>query len=313
MPVLQTLATLGEEARLLPSTRDSSPNGDAPTGPTPWGGTPDPQGTDPWPFPFDRPAPPGPDDNRAEAYNTANGSTLTDVATFLLLSLAGEPVDQANETDAWASCRSCRTVAVAFEVILIIGYVDEVAPTNTATALNYDCVDCSTSAFAYQLVLTLAEMPDGTALAQLAQILQGVGDLDLASLSDEDIYLALEEARREILDLLGGSVVTGVAGSLLTSHSGSSSTDVPSDTADPTDAGTTTTAPSDTTTTSAPTNTTTTSEPTTTTTTSDPTTATTSEPTTTTTSDPTTTTTTTTTEPTTTTTTTTTDNTSTSP
>ena len=266
MPVPQTLATLGEEARLLRPPRDSSSNADFPTGRTPGGGTRDPQGTDRWPFPFDRPAPPGPDDNRAEAYNTANGSTLTDVATFLLLSLAGEPVDQANESDAWASCRSCRTVALAFEVILIVGYTDDLAPINTATALNYNCVDCSTSAFAYQLLLTLAERPDGPVLAQLAQILQGVGDLDLASLSDEDIHVALDEATREIVDLLGGSLLTGVDGSLLTSQSGSSSTDVPSDTADPADARTTTTVPSDTTTTSAPTTaTTTTSEPTTTT------------------------------------------------
>ena len=45
-----------------------------------------------------------------------------------------------NEAYALASCRDCRTVAVAFQVVLVVGSVDVVVPQNLAAAVNYACV-----------------------------------------------------------------------------------------------------------------------------------------------------------------------------
>jgi putative peptide zinc metalloprotease protein len=107
-----------------------------------------------WVFPFNRPAAPGPGDNQALAVNTTNGSTLYDVA-FALVWADGTSVTNANEAYAFASCRQCTTVAVAFQVVLITGSAHIVIPQNVAGAVNYSCVQCLTYALAQQLVLSV--------------------------------------------------------------------------------------------------------------------------------------------------------------
>jgi putative peptide zinc metalloprotease protein len=46
-------------------------------------------------------------------------------------------------------------VAVAFQVVLLVGSVDVVVPENLSAAVNYGCVQCVTYALATQLVLTV--------------------------------------------------------------------------------------------------------------------------------------------------------------
>ena len=60
-----------------------------------------------------------------------------------------------NEAYAFASCTDCRTVAVAFQVVLVAGQVDVVVPQNLSGALNYACVRCVTQALATQLVVSV--------------------------------------------------------------------------------------------------------------------------------------------------------------
>jgi putative peptide zinc metalloprotease protein len=107
-----------------------------------------------WVFPFDRPLPPGEGDNQALAVNTEDGSVLYDV-TFALVWADGDTALNVNEAYALASCRDCRTVAVAFQVVLLVGSVDVVVPQNLAAAVNYACVECVTYALAAQLVVSL--------------------------------------------------------------------------------------------------------------------------------------------------------------
>jgi putative peptide zinc metalloprotease protein len=107
-----------------------------------------------WVFPFNRPLPPGEGDNQALAVNTEDGSVLYDV-TFALVWADGDTALNRNEAYALASCRDCRTVAVAFQVVLLVGSVDVVVPQNLAAAVNYACVECVTSALATQLVVSL--------------------------------------------------------------------------------------------------------------------------------------------------------------
>jgi len=122
-----------------------------------------------WVFPFDRPDGPAEGDNQAMAVNTEDGSSLYDVA-FALVWADGDDAQQRNEAYALASCRVCRTVAVGFQVVLIVGQADVVVPENIAAAVNYECVLCVTYALAKQLVLTLPNALSPDAMADLNQV-----------------------------------------------------------------------------------------------------------------------------------------------
>ena len=80
-----------------------------------------------WVFPFNRPGAPGAGDNQALAVNTTDGSSVYDVA-FAMVWADGSSVTNRNEAYAFASCASCRTVAVAFQVVLIVGQADVASP-----------------------------------------------------------------------------------------------------------------------------------------------------------------------------------------
>ena len=114
-----------------------------------------------------------------------------------------------NEAHAYASCNNCAAVAVAYQVVFVIDQDDTndnvAVPQNLAGALNYDCVNCITYAFARQLFVTLDEDLSPTAKEQLdalwieiaaygEQIAEGGPDLDL-NLIDE----RLEEYTHEIM------------------------------------------------------------------------------------------------------------------
>jgi putative peptide zinc metalloprotease protein len=107
-----------------------------------------------WVFPFNRPGTPGEGDNQALAVNTTDGSTAYDVAFALVWADDGSATNR-NEAYAFASCRACRTVAVAFQVVLIVGQADVAIPQNLSGAVNYSCVECVTYALASQLVLSV--------------------------------------------------------------------------------------------------------------------------------------------------------------
>jgi putative peptide zinc metalloprotease protein len=122
-----------------------------------------------WVFPFNRPLPPGEGGNQAMAVNTTDGSTVYDVA-FALVWADGDTVANTNEAYALASCSGCQTVAVAFQVVLIVGNAHVVVPENVAAAVNYSCVQCVTQALATQLVVTLSGPLSAQSTADLAAL-----------------------------------------------------------------------------------------------------------------------------------------------
>jgi putative peptide zinc metalloprotease protein len=122
-----------------------------------------------WVFPFNRPLPPGEGGNQAMTVNTTDGSTLYDVA-FALVWADGNTVANTNEAYALASCTGCQTVAVAFQVVLILGNAHVVVPKNVAAAVNYSCVQCVTQALATQLVVTLSGPLSAQSTADLAAL-----------------------------------------------------------------------------------------------------------------------------------------------
>lgn len=151
-------------------------------------------------FPFTLPAPPGDGDNQALAVNTEDGTVVYDVAVALVWVTDGAPVDNRNEAYALASCTACTTVAVSFQVVLVVGQTDVVAPVNIAVAANDACVSCSTGALAVQLVVTLLDMPSEELQARIDAALDG---LDLDGITDlAGLYTEVQGVQTEILTLL---------------------------------------------------------------------------------------------------------------
>ena len=122
-----------------------------------------------WVFPFDKPLPPAEGDNQAGAFNTTDDSVTYDIA-FALVWATGDEVLNVNEAHAYASCSNCVTVAVAFQVVLIMDDAQVVVPQNLSVAANYDCYRCITAAIASQLVLSVHETPGEEKLLALDEV-----------------------------------------------------------------------------------------------------------------------------------------------
>jgi putative peptide zinc metalloprotease protein len=208
-------------------------------------GTPAAAAAPTWVFPFDQPGAPGAGDNQALAVNTTDGSTTYDVAFALVWANDGS-VANTNGAYAFASCTACTTVAVGFQVVLVLGQADVVVPQNISGAVNYACVQCMTYALAQQLVLTLDGPLSGAGTAAIeavwAQIQQFGKTIQDVPLSDIQSTLAGYE--QQIVDI----VKSEAAGQTPTP---SPPSDVPSGAA--TDAPTSTPAPTGGTATSDPT------------------------------------------------------------
>ncbi|MEU4807148.1 hypothetical protein [Actinosynnema sp. NPDC023587] len=156
-----------------------------------------------WVFPFDRPEAPGEGDNQALAVNTTDGAVRYKISFALVWETDGL-VDNKNEAYALASCRGCTTVAVAFQVVLIVGQADVVVPENIAVAVNHSCVECVTYALASQLVVSLPEDLSSQAKARLDEVWAELSRLaqDIPGMSAQQIQQALQDAKARILDVL---------------------------------------------------------------------------------------------------------------
>ncbi len=93
-----------------------------------------------------------PQDNAAIAINTKDGSSLFRLA-FSIRRVAGDVVDHQNVALAWGKCQSCRTTAIAIQIVLVEGSPSVVTPVNLAVAVNENCNLCQTFATAYQFVV----------------------------------------------------------------------------------------------------------------------------------------------------------------
>jgi putative peptide zinc metalloprotease protein len=96
--------------------------------------------------------PSGGDTNEAVAVNTEDGGSVFRLA-FSIRHVADGVVDQENLALAYASCTDCRTVALAFQVVLVMRDANYVAPVNQAGAVNDQCAECLTFASATQIVV----------------------------------------------------------------------------------------------------------------------------------------------------------------
>jgi putative peptide zinc metalloprotease protein len=137
--------------------------------------TPAPSAAPPVPataFPFILPDKPGPNDSQALATNSTDGGIRYDVVYSLVTVKGGDTVDEENSAYALASCKACKTVAVSFQLVLVVGQSNVIKPINVAEALNDNCPYCVTVAVADQIVVTVREQPSDELLRRLTDELR---------------------------------------------------------------------------------------------------------------------------------------------
>lgn len=203
-------------------------------------------------FPFQLPSAPGPGGTQALATNSKDGGVLYDVAYSIVTVGDGADVTNTNSAFAIAHCNACTTVAVSFQVVLVIGQSRIIAPINAAGALNYECTSCLTTAIADQIVVTLNSQPSQELAAQLAADLKQLDALPQlgANATPAAVASAVAGVQHDIETQLHNS------GLLTTSSSTSPSSSENTTTSSSSSSGTSTTSSSATTTSPAPTTTT---------------------------------------------------------
>jgi putative peptide zinc metalloprotease protein len=241
-------------------------------------------------FQFQLPDKPRPQDSQALAVNTKDGAVKYDVVYSIVTVTDGKPVDSQNTAYAFANCNACTTYAVSFQLVLIVGTSQAIAPINFAGALNGNCPACTTLAIADQIVVTLNATPSDELLKrlndELAQ-LDVVKQLTDSGASPDQVASEVLEVQHDIeTELNNSGLLVKPLGTSTTGTSTSTSVTTTATTTEPTTTGTstdggttttttdtgTTTTPTDTTTTGSSTGTTTTDTSTTNTTTTDTTT-----------------------------------------
>jgi putative peptide zinc metalloprotease protein len=134
-------------------------------------------------FPFKLPAKPGPHDSQALATNSTDGGISYDVVYSLVTVTDGAKVDEENSAYALASCKACTTIAVSFQLVLIVGQTDTIMPINVAEALNVNCPSCVTLAIADQIVVSLRAAPSQELVARLTEELKQLDAIDALAAS----------------------------------------------------------------------------------------------------------------------------------
>jgi putative peptide zinc metalloprotease protein len=147
-------------------------------------------------------------DNRAEAVNTEDEALVFDLA-FDLHRAMDRVVDESNTAFAYASCEQCRTIAIAFQIVLAMDAASTVAPVNLAVAVNEECTECETLAFAYQLVLSGDERVrlTGEGRARIMQIRKALRALRDSDAPLDQILAELQRQAVEVQDVLGTELV----------------------------------------------------------------------------------------------------------
>ena len=92
-------------------------------------------------------------DNVVQAQATA-GAPVDERSNVMVVAATGDTVDNGNLAEAYShDCTGCRSVAVAFQVVLVPGSPHTVTPGNLASAVNERCERCTAIAVAKQYLV----------------------------------------------------------------------------------------------------------------------------------------------------------------
>lgn len=161
----------------------------------------------------------------ALAVATKRGSVTYNVVYSLVTVSRGAPVTDRNNAIAFSHCRGCRSVAVSFQVVLVVGQSNVIAPVNNAFALNQHCPSCSALAMADQMVITLKKQPPRTLLIKLRRALARLHQLSKlrGRLALKRIVAAVSRIQQQVEAALVASGLMANPPSTSSTTSGSSS------------------------------------------------------------------------------------------
>jgi putative peptide zinc metalloprotease protein len=146
-------------------------------------------------------------DSTAVAVNLKDGAEVLKFA-FKVVRVNRDVVDQTNAAVAYASCEACRTIAVAFQIVLVMSDPEIVTPENIALALNFECESCETLASAYQFVFSV---PPGfrfssDASREIAEIRQALRELIRSGLPIEEIQAEIDALADQLRDVIRSEI-----------------------------------------------------------------------------------------------------------
>jgi putative peptide zinc metalloprotease protein len=154
--------------------------------------------------------PSGGDTNQAVAVNTEDGASVFRLA-FSVRHVTDGVVDQQNLAYAYASCTDCRTVALAFQVVIVVGDANYVAPVNQSAAVNDQCAECLTFASATQIVVgvdgPVVFTPEGR--RRLAELRRQMADLEsrMGQLTPGQLVAEVSRLEQELIAILREELV----------------------------------------------------------------------------------------------------------
>jgi putative peptide zinc metalloprotease protein len=142
--------------------------------------------------------------NTAVVENTKDGSSVFKLAFQVRKIMESETVEPGNAAVAIASCTNCQTVAIAVQIVFVIGSPTVFAPENAAVAVNAGCSFCDTLATAYQFVVQ-SSVPvrftqDGK--QQLHDIYKALQDLEDSGLTAFELQAKVDELMKGLANIL---------------------------------------------------------------------------------------------------------------
>jgi putative peptide zinc metalloprotease protein len=160
-----------------------------------------------------------PQDNFALAVTQTDGQRAFDFSWSLLRQRAGA-VDSENHARAITSCAGCRAVAIAFQVVLVVGRPATLTPKNVAEAAN----DHSDSSLAYagakQIVWVVDRpvrfTPDGR--RELNDVRGDIRGLERQDLTADQLAAALDADKARVIAVLQNELVPTGKGKLHRLH-----------------------------------------------------------------------------------------------
>ena len=146
--------------------------------------------------------------NTAVVENTKDGSSVFKLAFQVRSISQATTVDPQNAAVAIASCTSCQTVAIAVQVVFVVGSPTTFTPENAAVAVNVECSFCDTLATAYQFIVQ-SSVPVRLTTAgkqDLHDIRKALADLDGSGLTVFEIQAKVDELMDQLATVLATEV-----------------------------------------------------------------------------------------------------------
>lgn len=154
--------------------------------------------------------PSGGDQNQAVAVNTEDGASVFRLA-FSIRRVVDGVVDHENLALAYATCTDCQTVALAFQVVIVVGDANYVAPVNQAAAVNDQCAECLTFASATQIVVgvdgPVVFTPEGQRRLAILRRRMAALEERLDQLTPAQLAAEVSSIEQELIDILEEELV----------------------------------------------------------------------------------------------------------